>query len=234
MLPGLNQVRSDRGLADLRHHEDLILGIPLVLSMTAEPFEYPRRDWPANILLIGPCAWDPPAPDPAWLADITEPLVVVTTSSEFQNDSRLVDTALDALADEPVQVVASLPAQAVSNRALPANARIEPWIPHGQVLPHAACAITHGGMGATQKALAHGVPVVAVPFGRDQFEVTRRVEVANAGVRLPASRLSSDRLRAAVHRAIGMCEGAAQVAEGFRSAGGAASACEALERLGRP
>jgi hypothetical protein len=36
-------------------------------------------------------------------------------------------------------------------------------------------------MGATQKALAHGVPVCAVPFGRDQLEVARRVEVAAAG-----------------------------------------------------
>ncbi len=28
--------------------------------------------------------------------------------------------------------------------------------------------IIHSGVGATQKALAHGVPVCAVPFGRDQ------------------------------------------------------------------
>ena len=48
--------------------------------------------------------------------------------------------------------------------------------------------MTHAGMGATQKALAHGVPVCAVPFGRDQLEVARRVEVAHAGTRLAASR----------------------------------------------
>jgi hypothetical protein len=46
-----------------------------------------------------------------------------------------------------------------------------------------------------QKALARGVPVCAVPFGRDQLEVARRVEVAGAGTRLPASRLSPDHLR---------------------------------------
>ena len=36
-------------------------------------------------------------------------------------------------------------------------------------------AVTHGGIGATQKALARGVPVCVVPFGHDQFEVARRV-----------------------------------------------------------
>jgi UDP:flavonoid glycosyltransferase YjiC (YdhE family) len=49
------------------------------------------------------------------------------------------------------------------------------------VLDRAACAVTHGGMGATQKALAHGVPVCVVPFGRDQLEVARRVRTAGAG-----------------------------------------------------
>ena len=37
---------------------------------------------------------------------------------------------------------------------------------------------------------AHGAPVVAIPFGRDQPEVARRVEVARAGVRLPAHKLT--------------------------------------------
>jgi len=46
------------------------------------------------------------------------------------------------------------------------------------------------GDGATQNALAHGVPVCAVPYGRDQFEVARRVEVAQCGTRLPAKKLS--------------------------------------------
>lgn len=40
--------------------------------------------------------------------------------------------------------------------------------------------------------------VCVVPFGRDQLEVARHVEVAGAGSRLPASRLRPDRLRQAV------------------------------------
>jgi UDP:flavonoid glycosyltransferase YjiC (YdhE family) len=63
---------------------------------------------------------------------------------------------------------------------LPANARVERFVPHGLVLDRAVCAVTHGGMGATQKALAHGVPVCAVPFGRDQLAVALRIQEAFA------------------------------------------------------
>jgi UDP:flavonoid glycosyltransferase YjiC (YdhE family) len=77
---------------------------------------------------------------------------------------------------------------------LPANARLAGFIPHSRALERAVCAVTHGGMGATQKALARGVPVRAVPFGRDQFEVSRCVEVSGAGTRLPARRLRPDRI----------------------------------------
>jgi UDP:flavonoid glycosyltransferase YjiC (YdhE family) len=85
-------------------------------------------------------------------------------------------------------------------------------------------------MGATQKALSRGVPVCAVPFGRDQHEVARRVEVSGAGTRLPAKRLNPRRLRDAVHEAMGCTEGARQVARGYLATGGAASAADAMER----
>lgn len=70
-------------------------------------------------------------------------------------------------------------------------------------------------MGATQKALVHGVPVCMVPFGRDQLEVARRVEVAKAGARLPVKKLSPDLLQAKVREAIACKEGAQRIASFF-------------------
>ncbi len=202
-----------------------------MLYMTAEPFEYPRSDWPESIHMLGPCAWDPPAEAPAWLEDIEAPIVLVTTSSEFQDDGRLVTTALEALADEPVHVVATLPAGDPAAYHAPANAHVLPFVPHGPVLDRAVCAITHGGMGATQKALAAGVPVCVVPFGRDQLEVARRVEVSGAGTRLPARRLSPARLRTRVSAATRMRDGARRVAAAFAEAGGGARGADTLEQL---
>jgi MGT family glycosyltransferase len=180
------------------------------------------------VVLVGPCAWDPPTNPPAWLDDIDRPIVLVTTSSEFQDDTRLVKVALEALAEEPVAVLATLPASDPARVRTPANARVERFIPHRPVLDRAACAVTHGGMGATQKALAHGVPVCAVPFGRDQLEVARRVEVAGAGTRLPAKRLRADRLRAKVREAMRLRDGAKRVQAAFAAAGGP-SAADAFE-----
>jgi MGT family glycosyltransferase len=159
--------------------------------------------------------------------------VLVSTSSEFQDDGRLVTTALEALADEDVQVVATLPSAELPTGAIPANARVERFIPHAPILARAACAITHGGAGATQKALAAGVPVCVVPFGRDQLEVARRVQVAGAGTRLPAPRLNAERLRERVRTAMTMTAGARRVADGFAAAGGPAKAADAFEALAR-
>ena len=180
--------------------------------------------------MVGPCCWDPPADPPPWLAEIERPLVVISTSSEFQDDGRLVTVALEALAEEDVNVVATVPAQLPAT-AVPSNARLEPFVPHTPLLAHAACAVTHGGAGATQKALAAGVPVCVVPFGRDQLEVARRVETADAGTRLPASRLNADRLRAKIREAMTKTAGARRVADGFAAAGGPRAAADAVEAL---
>lgn len=229
MLPMVNRTRAGVALAALADVELWIGHAPLLLCMSAEPFEYPRRDWPQSVVMIGPCGWDPPAEPPSWLEEITNPIVLVNTSTEFQNDGRLVEVALEALAGEPVAVVATLPADDPLRFEAPANARFESFVPHGPLLERAACAVTHGGVGTTQKALALGVPVCAVPFGRDQLEVARRVEVAGAGTRLLALRLRADRLRAKVREVIGLADGARRIAVAFEATGGAATAADAVE-----
>jgi MGT family glycosyltransferase len=231
VAPGVNEVRERVGVPPASGAAELFLAAPLLLYLTAEPFEYPRSDWPGNVRLVGPCDWEPPAEPPGWLDQVEMPIVLVTTSSEFQDDGRLVRCALEALAGDQFHVVATLPSGDPTRFDAPANSRVLSFAPHAPILDRAACAITHGGMGATQKALARGVPACVVPFGRDQLEVARRVEVARAGTRLPAKRLSPKRLRAAVKDAIRREEGARRIAEGYRTAGGPLAAADALEAL---
>lgn len=229
----LSGIRAPLGLPALSRGHEVFLRPPLLLYMTSEAFEYQRSDWPENLVMVGPSPWDPPAELPRELDGVEVPFVLVTTSSEFQNDARLVRTALEALADEPYHVVATLPAARLDGLRPPPNASLLPFAPHAPILARSACAITHGGMGATQKALTLGVPVCAVPFGRDQFEVARRVEVAGAGSRLPAVpswRLRPDRLRAKVHEAISRRTGAERVAEAFASMDGPKVAANAIEQ----
>ena len=135
-------------------------------------------------------------------------MVLVTTSSVRQADTALVRTALRALDGETVHVVATLPAGTAGiGDYAHRHANVTGFVPHAAVLDRAVCVVTHGGMGITQKALSRGIPVCAVPFGRDQFEVARRVELARCGTRLPARHLTASRLRDAVVAAMTMSAG---------------------------
>jgi MGT family glycosyltransferase len=228
----VNAVRREAGLAALANPaHDALVRAPLMLYLTAEPMEYPRPGWPASIRMVGPGSWEPPAEAPGWLDGDDRPIVLVTVSSEYQDDGKLVATALDALRDEPLHVVATTLGADPAGFDAPANARLERFVPHGPVLDRAVCVVCHGGMGITQKALARGVPVCIVPFGRDQLETARHVEVAGAGTRLPAQRLNAERLRRAVRQAIGLRPGAERMAAAFAAAGGAPAAADAFESL---
>jgi MGT family glycosyltransferase len=229
--PELDAVRTDLGAPPVRRIERAMLRAPLMLYMTAEPFEYPRSDWPPSVRMVGPGIWDPPAKPPAWLDEFAKPLVLVTCSTEFQNDGKLVRAALEALAEEEVNIVVTTAGVDPSSFTPPPNARIERFVPHSPLLERASCVVCHGGMGITQKALSAGVPVCVVPFGRDQFDVARHVEVADAGTRLPASRLRPDRLRMAVREATEKKAGAERIASAFAPAGGPRAAVDALEEL---
>ena len=231
ILPRTNAIRAGLSLPTLSDLTDVVTHPPLTLVATAEPFEYPRENWGSRIALIGPCSLDSPVNETSdWLASIDRPIVLVSTSSERQNDTALVTATIQALRDEPVHVVASVPTGVPAGLAAP-NATVRQFISHAAVLEHAVCAVTHGGMGVTQKALSHGVPVCAVPYGRDQFEVARRVEVSGSGTRLPSKKITPNRLRAKINQARSMTAGARRVAEGFRRAGGAARGAELAERL---
>lgn len=227
----MNPVRERLGLQPVRTIDDVYLGASVVLAFTAEPFEYPRSDWPAKVRLVGPGLWEPPADRPAWLDGIEGPLVLVTCSTLFQNDRRIVEAACEAFAGQSLQAVVTTADVDPAGVDAPANVRIERFVPHTPVIEQAACVVCHAGMGITQKALSHRVPVVAIPFGRDQPEVARRVEVAGAGVRLPLRKLRADRLRTAVDDAIELRPGAERLARAFAAAGGSAAAADALEGL---
>jgi UDP:flavonoid glycosyltransferase YjiC (YdhE family) len=142
------------------------------------------------VRFVGAQSWDPPAPEPEWLREPGEPWVLVTCSTEYQGDEALAAAAIDALRGEPVRVVVTLADAHGAELPSAPNARVERFVPHGPVLERAAAVVCHGGMGIVQKSIARGVPVVAVPFGRDQPEVARRVVESGAGVALRAKRLT--------------------------------------------
>jgi len=228
-LPTANAGRNAAGLPPLARIEEARCRAPLTLYFTAEPFEYPRP-LPAGVLMVGAGVWDPPAELPVAIPDDDRPLALVTCSSEFQDDGAIAAAALEGMS-ERWQLV--LTTAGVDPASLPArgDAVVERYLPHRPLLERASVVVCHGGMGITQKALAHGVPVCVVPWARDQLDVAAHVEEAGAGVKLKRRRLSPVRLAAAAEAAEACAPGAARAKAGYEATGGDSTAAEAIQNL---
>lgn len=178
---------------------------PLFLQGTIAEFEYPRRDLPPNVHLVGALLPEPPGGTslPAWWPELegARPVVLVTQGTVKVEPGLLLEPALAALADEDVLVVGTTgghdPA-AVLQRSPAANARLEPFIPFADLLPHIDVVVTNGGYGGTQQALAHGVPVVAAGVTEAKNEVAARVGWSGAGLDLRTETPTPEAIRAAV------------------------------------
>jgi UDP:flavonoid glycosyltransferase YjiC (YdhE family) len=76
---------------------------------------------------------------------------------------------------------------------LPPNVHGERWIAQEAVIPHADAVVCHGG--SVMGALAHGVPVVALPiFADNQWRNARRVHDLGGGIALEGSGGSGRRM----------------------------------------
>ena len=107
-----------------------------------------------------------------------------------------------ALTSLPVRALVTLgPALDPSGFKAPDNVRLEKFVPHRAVLPHAAAVVSQCGLGTVMKALAHGVPLVCIPLVGDQPENAARVQALGAGVRVPGDAAPA-RIREAIERVL--------------------------------
>ncbi len=227
-LPRLNEARGALGLGPLTHTFDQLLAVDRVLVLTNRRFDFPARSLPPSVRYVGPqfedqgeAGWDPP-----WPEDGSEPLVLVSLSSTFQDQAPTIRATMAALDGLAVRALVTLgPTLDPATFHPPPNVVVLPFVPHAAVLPSARVVVTHGGHGTVMKALAHGVPLVCLPFGRDQADVARRVVEAGAGLRL-SRRSSPDRLRAAVAQVL--------VETRFRRAAATLAEAIAAEAAGDP
>ena len=132
------------------------------------------------------------------------PLVYVTFGTLFNANLDLFRLVLDALAEEPIDVIATV-GRDQDPAALwphPANARVERFVPQDDLLPTCSAIVHHGGAGTMFGALAHGVPQVILPQGADNFEHAAMCETAGVGVSLPPDRLNGEALVAGVRHVL--------------------------------
>jgi MGT family glycosyltransferase len=198
---GRDEMNETRAAVGLPPVEGFHGGISRELAMIATfpQLEYPRR-WPAGVHVTGPMQFEVPYPD-IELPEGDAPLVLVAPSTAQDPELRLVRTALEALAGEPVRVVAT------TNRLdpgplpeAPGNAIVVDWLSYSQVMPQASLVVCHGGHGTVARALAAGVPVLCCPHVGDMAENAARVAWSRAGLMLPWRLLGAAALRVATRR----------------------------------
>ena len=198
----MNETRAAVGLGPLDEFHGG-LSTDLALVATFPQLEYPRR-WPAHTHVTGPMTFELDHPD-VELPDGDGPLVVVAPSTAQDPERKLLRWSLEALADEPVRVLATtnqldVP---VPMPAAPANASVVDWMSYSQAMPLADLVITHGGHGTVCRALGAGAPLLCCPAVGDMAENAARVQWAGAGLMVPWRLTGPRAIRTVVRRMLG-------------------------------
>jgi UDP:flavonoid glycosyltransferase YjiC (YdhE family) len=144
---------------------------------------------------------------PDWWSDLDDdrPFIHVTQGTLDNGDlSQLLMPTLEALADEPVLVVAATGGKPLADLpgAIPANARVAPMLPYHALMPRTDVMVTNGGYGGVQFALTYGVPMVVAGTTEDKPEVAARVAWSGAGINLRSRRPKPARIRRAVQHVL--------------------------------
>jgi UDP:flavonoid glycosyltransferase YjiC (YdhE family) len=122
---------------------------------------------------------------------------------------------------------------AARGAGLPEGVIAVPYAPFSTLLPRAAAAVHHGGIGSTAQGLRAGRPTVICPLAHDQYDNAARAKRLGVSETLPHARVDGSRLAAALARVMedpGTVARAAALGPRIAGEDGAAEAVMALER----
>ncbi|KAK4237257.1 glycosyltransferase [Achaetomium macrosporum] len=190
---------------------------------TSPSLEYPIRNKPSRLRLIGGLPVKPVSPDfayPAWWPTITtnaalpsgdpnkKKVVFVTQGTVHRDYSELILPTLEVLANRTdVIVVATLGARGAAldtpSVEIPANALVIDYLPYNALLPYADVFVSNAGYGGFMHGIMNGVPMVLAGALADKGEVCARAEWAGVAVNLGAQRPGEEAIGQAVNRILG-------------------------------
>jgi MGT family glycosyltransferase len=204
-LPALNTVREAFSLPLYSSLPDIYHQADLRLIQTSKVFDAPITPAPTNVRYVGPVLDDPAWSNSEyelWPKDDMRPLVVVSLSTTFQNQLAVLKKIISAVAGMPVRCLVTLgPAMSKESFEAPENVILLSAIPHNYIFPEADAVVTHAGHGTVMRALAHGLPLVCMPMGRDQIDNAALVAHHGAGLKLRSS-ASANQIQKAIKRAL--------------------------------
>lgn len=161
---------------------------------------------PPNVVPMRPVTLGSTTPAvPAWLSSLPErPTVLVTLGTVFNQVSNIFESVIAALADEPVNVIVTTgrDRDPASLGELPPNTRAERFINYGALLPRCDVVVCHAGFNTTMSALAHDLPIVAIPLSADQPLHAERCRQLGVGTVIPRVELTPEAIQANVRNVL--------------------------------
>lgn len=133
------------------------------------------------------------------------PLVYVTFGTLFNEVDDAFRAAVwgaAAVADE-VLVTVGPTGDPSGIGPVPANVRVERFVPQADLLPRCAAVVCHGGSGTVLASLAHGLPLLCLPRGADQFTNADNVARVGAGAVLRPTEVTEGAVRDALQALMG-------------------------------
>jgi UDP:flavonoid glycosyltransferase YjiC (YdhE family) len=147
----------------------------------------------------------PPGRVERWGSDFGGKRVIYLTLGTvkvFNSDVEFFRTAIDAIAsigDVSVVVTVGPSGDPSAVGPVPQHVRVERFVAQEELLPYCSLVINNGGSGSTLGALAHAVPVLAIPsFSPSQGRNADALVRAGCGRRLDRDEVTAERLRAEV------------------------------------
>jgi MGT family glycosyltransferase len=122
----------------------------------------------------GPSDWVRRLPDRS--------LVLIALSTTDQNQGSTLQRLCDACAQLDIEaVVTTGPTVSPGELDTSENVTAINFVNHDEVLPEADLLVTHAGHGTVAAGLSYGVPMLCIPFGRDQDLNADRVATLGLG-----------------------------------------------------
>jgi hypothetical protein len=205
---------------------------PELLLVTLPRWFDAPGELPENVVHAGPLGVAVRPPREPARAAARALLAFSTTVMEGQG--RLVANVCAAIEQAGIAGLLTLgPALDASVADAVAGVEVAEWADHDEIMRSCDLVVTHGGLGTTLRALAHGRPLLLLPLGRDQHFNAARVEELGAGLVLDAEASSETIADAIVRLRAGTSfrEGARRAAAAIAADRADEAAADALCRL---
>ncbi|XP_057374691.1 UDP-glycosyltransferase UGT4-like [Daphnia carinata] len=194
---------KEKGMPCYAELDEIIRNVTVVLTNSHPSFSYPRS-LPPQVIEVGGIHCRSPKPLPNNLENFVSGAdgFLLFSIGSLQNMEDMPEYLLQSF----IRIFSRLPLRVIwqwkgkIRSDLPANVLAIPWLPQQDLLGHPGCRafITHGGLNSLQEAIYHGVPMLGIPFGIDQFLNLRRAVNDGYALQLQWKEINENTLNTAI------------------------------------